>query len=323
MRRLLLSGLLLALLAFVFLQRTERGASPASSPALQAPLPPPPPAAGRPAEEVDARWLDLARGFMDRPRQGHCGPYRWLGDVDDARLLASCQLLAAELDAVYARRFGLEPLSPPAATLFLFADLSAFRRFVAADPWISGAHAGYASAARGFVALYVDEQATETVLATLTHELTHLVHRRVLGTDLPPWLSEGLADAIGDSATASGFRPLPDRAGDGVQAWRLREARRDRRTRPLADLVALERQDFDRPAEGSAVSFDYEESALLVRFLLSDPDLATAFRRYLKRLAAGESYDPLELSRELGQDWSRLEEAFYGWLEDPRRGRDP
>ena len=267
--------------------------------------------AGRPAEPVAERWSRLAAQTMGTVQSGRCGPYAWIGDVDDVLFLSACAQLAGQLDILYQQRFGLKPVGQPAETLFLFEDLQEYRRFVAGDPWVRGTHAGYASAARGFLALYVGDQGRGEVLRTLAHELTHLVQRRALGSDLPPWLSEGMADAIGDSASESGFAPLNDRAGRGVQSRRLRDARRQGQARLVLELVRLDRETFDR----EPVSFDYEQSALLLRFILSRPDLKAGFHQYLQELSRGRAYDPVAMALALGQEWTEIEARFWAWMD--------
>lgn len=273
--------------------------------------PPPPSKPARPAEAPDHKWLDLARQHMTTgSRQARCGPYLLITDVRDAGLLQGCDRLATQLDKVYEQRFGVRSVSQAAEAILLFAEQRAFRAFVASDAWTSGVHAGYASPGRGFMALYAGEQSRREILTTLAHELTHLVHRRALGSNLPPWLSEGLADAIGDTASEDGFRPVDRSPGSGPQARRLRDAYGAGQVPSLERLAGLDRTAYDR----GVVSFDYEQSALLVRFLLVQPDQAPHFRAFLGRLAEGEPYRPELLRETLGVSWPELERAFVSWL---------
>lgn len=255
--------------------------------------------------------LDDARALLGSARaRGDCGPYPLLTDVDDRELLDACGRLAAVLDEAYHERYGIAPRGRPAATVVLFARQRDFRDFAAGRGLASG-YAALTRATEGFLALYRGEQGRRAVLRTLVHELTHLVNRRAIGPDLPRWLSEGLSDGLGDTATVDrGLLPLSGVEGSEGEAKRLRLAYGEGRVASLERLMTLERDAFDR----QAVSYDYEQSAMLVRFLLADPERADAFRGFLAELAAREPYDAERLRAALGSSWSALDRDFESWL---------
>ncbi len=243
-------------------------------------------------------------------REERCGTYRLFTDVTDRPLLQACDQLAGQLDAVYTSRYGLEPFGTPEEGIFLFATLEGYRAFAAQDQRMGVGYAGFTSGVRGFTALYAGDQKPVEVLSTLTHELTHLVSRRALGPNLAPWLSEGLADGIGDTATREGFQPLRAFRGAEPQAKRLVEAYRSARAQGLRRLTTLKRGDFDR----AIVSFDYEQSALLLRFLLQSQELAPRFRTLLDQMAGEGLRETPDLAASLGLGWSELEARFEAWL---------
>ncbi len=265
---------------------------------------------GRLPEPPQAELLESARLALGAGgRLESCGPYPLWTDVLDSRLIAACGRLAAELDELYGKRYGIRPRGEPAEAIVLFAEIASYRPF-ASSSGVPLGYAGYALAARGLAVFYVGDQPFETFLMTLTHELTHLLNRRALGVNLPPWLSEGLADGIGDTATPDGFGVLEGARGSEAQARRLRQAYASDRAGGLRRLLSLGRGEFDR----GAVSFDYEQSALLVRFLLSQDDLSPGFRAFLSRFAAGEPYAPEQLPTVLGVTWVDLDRRFAGWV---------
>lgn len=288
-----------------------------TAPAPQARRPPPPPTEdgfrGRLAEAPDAELLAAARGLLaGGGRLETCGPYPLYTDSQNARLIATCGRLAERLDEVYESRYGLRPRGEPASAIVLFGNAESYRDF-AREGGVPLGYAGYALAARGLAVFHAADAAPiEGFLTTLVHELTHLVNRRALGVNLPPWLAEGLADGIGDSATPDGFEPIDGISGLEPLARRLRDARDAERAGDLARLVTLGRGEFDR----GVVSYDYEQSALLVRFLLSEPQLASGFRKFLADFAAGAVYDPERLAADLGSDWGDLDRRFIQWLKD-------
>ncbi|MEM8996589.1 MAG: hypothetical protein AAGF23_17520 [Acidobacteriota bacterium] len=262
------------------------------------------------APEPDAAALEAAsRHLGDGGREWPCGPYRLLTDVSDRAFLDLCTNLAVDLDAAYAERFGLEPAGQARGAVILFRDPADFRAFAEA----SAGHAGHARASRSYVSLYVGDRTVRTLATTLAHELTHLVNRRALGTPLPRWLSEGLADAIGDPATPTGLGPAAGLGGAEVARRRVLE-------RPdlpnLGELATLDFGQFD----GRPDARDYEQSAVFIRFLLSDAERRRAFHAFLRGVAEGESADldallgHFEAGGQPGraEDWDR---RLRSWLE--------
>ena len=270
---------------------------------------PQPSATPDPARLADARSL-MGGGTRD----GSCGPYRLLTDVADSVLLDACARLGTQLDRVYAARFGVTPQGSPGEVILLFRDSAPLRAFAQQDGEVVLGYAAHARASRGYVAVAVGDRPRDRVMATLGHELTHLVNRRALGANLPRWLSEGLADGLGDTVTLTEIEALRGTRGAEVEARRLRDGYDGGRAGSLARLVALEAGDFDR----GATALDYEQSALFVRFLLLDDgpdrDLDDGFRSFLEHVAAGGDASPEVLRQHLGEGWDVLDGRLESWV---------
>jgi len=267
----------------------------------------------RAAQTSRAADLTAARTFLSAGGQLlSCGPYSLLTDVDDRPLIAACQRLADPLDATYEQRYGVRPIGQPAETVLLFRRLADFRAFNAsgAAGGAASGYAGHAIPSRGLVVLHAETGSRQATLRTLLHELTHLLNRRAVGTELPRWLAEGLADGIGDTATADGLLPLVAVRGAAGEACRLQLGYRSGQAEPVSRLLTLESAAFDR----GAVSYDYEQSAFLVRFLLAKPDLAAPFRHLLRTLASGTPYAKLDLLALLGVAPQTLDRRFEEWI---------
>lgn len=293
--------------------------APATAPATRARAATPK-APGLPAPPADPALVESARSFLAPPVVPEsCGPYRVLTDLDGPRraaTLAACRALAATLDEEYRRRIGLPLAGPAAGTIVRFADRRRYREYQAAGaagsgPALPTGYAGFSLPWAGLVVLPVADLHGEEIASTLGHELAHLAHRRAFGRDLPPWLAEGLADALGDGATPNGFAPLDDRSVVAGIEKRLRGGYELDRVGSLERLVALDGDGFDR----GTVSYDYEQSALLVRFLLLDRELATRFRGWLAALADRGPRDSPTLPTALEIPWSELEARFAAWLD--------
>lgn len=300
---------ILLLSAVTLLSAALWGCKPESRPQISPPPPPPPPpVAGLPAEAPEPELLDAARHHM-AGRTEVCGPYLLITNVQKPRLLAACGRLASQLDTVYTKRYGIEPIGKPRGAILLFSKMKTYREFAQAQG-LSAGYAGFSLGSRGVVLLHAEVEPMKALLNTLAHELTHLVNRRALGGNVPAWLSEGLASEIGLSAGENGFRELSHRAGEGTRVQRLREAYTDGRAGDLRRLLSLNYREFDR----EAVSFDYEQSSLFVRFLLADKTRAPKFRAFLKELASSPEHTPESFLQTLGTSWVALENNFEQWL---------
>ena len=243
-------------------------------------------------------------------REGRCGPHPIWTDSSDSRLAAACARIGSTLDDAFAARFGVRPSGTGSEGIVLFSEMGAYRRYVREAGWLAAGYAGFASEVDGLVVLHAGVPRAQ-VLTTLAHELTHMAERRSLGNALPPWLSEGLADAVGYTAGEAGIGELSGLGGVEGQAKRLRSAYREGAAEALQRLASLPRSRFDRGIR----SYDYEQSARLVRYLLLDPTLKPRFRAYLARLGAGERYDAERCRNALGPSWSALDAGLRAWVE--------
>jgi len=270
--------------------------------------------------EGDEPGLAEARSFLATPaRSEACGPYRLVTDADD-RLLSTLRAICAEpvasFEATYLERLGVAPSHPPRGTLVLFADPRRFRAYVAARADLPQGYAGFSLATRGLVVLPAAGLPADEIARTLVHELAHLAHRRAFGADLDRWLAEGLADAVSDTAHAGGQKPLAGFTGVEGLRIRLLGGYAAGRTRPLRELAALPDGEFDR----GRISHDYEQSALLVRFLLLDPELGPLFRGWLAaRARQGRSADA-RFPPDRESDWDEIDRRFRRWLGAPETG---
>ncbi|KAB2967660.1 MAG: hypothetical protein F9K18_03970 [Thermoanaerobaculia bacterium] len=265
----------------------------------------------------EPRLVTAARDHLAEPvRSEACGPYRLLtdaeGDLLDS-LRALCAAPVAGFEREYRARLGVPLHHPPRGTLVLFADRRRFRTYVEADGELPQGYAGFSLAAAGLVALPAGDLFADDVARTLAHELAHLAHRRAFGVEPEPWLAEGLADAVGDSARAEGFAPLAGFAGVEGLRERLLGGYASGRAGSLERLAGLDRDRFDR----GRVSYDYDQSALLVRFLLLDTGLAPRFRAWLAARTWLKSTPVVPVTEALGIRLPELERRFRAWLGAP------
>ena len=86
--------------------------------------------------------------------------------------------VATAIEGAYRERTTLTPVGAAAEAIILFAERADYDAFTEGEARLAGLRpAGHTS--RGLVALAAGERSASDVAATLVHELTHLLNRRV------------------------------------------------------------------------------------------------------------------------------------------------
>jgi hypothetical protein len=292
--------------------------------------------AGPAARSPDAAQVARGRGLLRAGgRTLAAGPFALHTDLADERLLADLGAVAANLEAAYRERLALEPLPAAGEAVLLFSREEDYRAFSDSETTLEHLDA-HGHAGNGLAALALGDRPREETRLLLVHELVHLLNRRTLGADLPPWLEEGLAEDLafcrvdsqgrlrlgtlaGDvrvttAPTGGADRALRQvvvrgpRAALGLLADRLGEPG----VPSLAELVELPWSEFVEPGGRDTL---YPLAGFFVRYLFDGAGgrWATAFRSYLATLAAGERPDPASLAASLGTGWAELQPAFATW----------
>lgn len=293
--------------------------APGEPPLGRSPEPPRPVAALSP----DPARLARALALLGTPAPLYqLGPYELATDLGDRELLARLDGVASRVEAAYRERTGLVPVGEPAEAVVLFGTELAYRRFQRAEARLQGlpaaGHAGH-----GMIVLYHGRRPAEQVVATLIHEITHLLNRRAVGPALPPWLDEGLAEDLTWCRVAPDGTPLLGTFGGArvldeslvfvtgglAVLGRFTEALEAGRVPPLSELVTLDWEAFvHRDRE-----LHYQQAGLLVRYLLDGRD-AEGFRAFLADTARGMPITGERLVTTLGVSWERLETGFITWV---------
>jgi hypothetical protein len=254
-----------------------------------------------PANGISSALLDTARTLMGSDAVGGtCGPYGLLTDVEDPGLQALCDELVTRVDGAFTRHFRREPVGQPAETLLVFAEERDFRIFAGSTSRWRVEASGRASAAEGYVALPWEARAHEELAKTMVHELTHLVNRRALGSALPPWIDEGIADELAERMVGGKY---------AAAVWRAEMDRASGDLLPLAELFDLGASEF----YGERGFASYAQALLAVRYLSGHPELEDGFRRFLDSLAAGGTYAPEAVRSQLNRSWDELQRNWDAW----------
>lgn len=152
-------------------------------------------------EELVARW----RARLPSPvREVRLGPVALVTDLGDAALAGELVSRAESARARFAERLGLSPHDNAGLSLVLFAR--------AADAPPDGDRACGRAGRRVALAI-ADEGSPEATIDRVLHQAGHLAASAFFGDDLPPWLEEGLANALVEADRTSppvwgGLAPL-------------------------------------------------------------------------------------------------------------------
>ena len=143
--------------------------------------------------------------------------------------------------------------APARSHIFIFRNARDWQAVAAGTP---GLDEWTGSFVRG-QAMYLQQTGTAAAdrMATLAHEMTHLVLNRFVPVRLPPWLNEGLAEYYGEFA----YRDAKGLGQSPVNAFRPLK-----NPLPLAELLAA----TGYPADAAEVRRFYATSKYLAGFLL-------------------------------------------------------
>lgn len=288
---------------------------------------------------VDADLLADALALMDGAEvlEARFGPYRAYADFEDRDLFELLSSLAAQVEPLWIRRHGLQPLGEPESVIVLYRRQAPYRKLERQSDQLRGLDAeGFAGF--GLIATYVGAKSHEDVAATLVHEICHRIHRRAIGPALPPWLEEGLADDLAlsrlevggttvrlDPSGYSGERVVTPTVGgaelrftQGLAAlWSLKEEILRGEMPLLTQLTDLDRDAFLDPAGGKIERrLRYDAVALWVRYLVSAEAgrYRNGWRRFLRSVAEGGPVTGAALVESLGVGADDLEAGFRTWV---------
>jgi hypothetical protein len=298
--------------------REQRGGEP---PLGSAPDPVLPVTGRPPRPELLAAARQVLGLPADAPPAGRLGAYPLFTDVNDPALTIVLDRAARGVDEAYTSRYGLSLVGEPAETVVMFRRRADYDAYLART---GGPAAETGHVAGGVVALYREGRLIEDVRATLVHELVHVLGRRGLGPALPPWLDEGMADDLAESAFGEGGRPVPGTLSDPAllspgfveihgghaSLEMLRRQIAGPGLVPLAELTSLGEEEFlARQPRG----ITYAESSFFIRYLLAS-EHAPSFRAFLRAVASGQPPSPEALVDKLGMSWSDLDDGLVAYV---------
>lgn len=190
-------------------------------------------ASGQPVRSASARAIDL------RTPTFQTSSYDFYSDLpadDFKRVVEHMELMHAE----YARRFArYQPRDSERMSVWVFATQRGYLEFLATNQTDGRGTGGifFVNANARGLAAWVGDQPLERVLGVLRHEGLHQFLYQRVGTNVPQWLNEGLAEYfqymfLGDRRSTAGLV-------DPSSLTRLKQAQAENRILPLVDLLTL------------------------------------------------------------------------------------
>ncbi len=260
-------------------------------------------------------------------RVSRLGPYALYTDSSDDELIAFLDAVVENVEAAYIKHYDRQPIGEPSEAVVLFQSDIAYRLLQRKSQRIAGlAAAGHST--KGVAALYIGSRSRSEVASTVVHELVHFINRRAVGPQLPPWLDEGLADALAQGRIDDtgalfpqdlGGRRLVRRneyrfEGGFANLWRLRESLQTGELPAVPALMSTDWQDFVRTPK---VKIHYAAASFWIRYLMGGENgrYAAAFRSFLDEVAGGAPPTTTTLRTQLGEDWSVINARFRAWIE--------
>lgn len=248
--------------------------------------------------------------------------YRVVTDTDDA----TANEIAHYMDRVfaeYARRLSaFEAQRDDTSTLFLFESEHAYLAFLDKVGFDASNTAGvfFSRAGETGLATFLNGQAREQMLSTLRHEGFHQFAHSRIGTDLPIWVNEGLAEYFGHGVMVGGAGGrLRVGFAPAAPLERVRMAVRNDYWYAFPEMLAMTSDEWSATVRkgGPNASLLYDQAWLMTHFLAhaDGGKYAAAYERYLKLVAEGTG-SLAAFERAFGAaDTTAFENVWLSWID--------
>lgn len=226
---------------------------------------------------------------------GQASPSRFYAVRSD---LAEAETIefARRLDLMYAeyqkRLAGLEQRAPGHLTVYMFARkqdyIDTLRSEFGADA--SGSAGMFFVTPRGSgLAFFTEGVPRSQIFSTVQHEGFHQVAFTRFGTDLPPWVDEGLAEFFGQALVLGNEVVIGQSNARTIRS--LKQAIESGTTIPFLEMVTMTPAAWSRRVQGGDAGLQYQQAWSMVHFLVYGESgrFRPAFERYLRLLNNGSN----------------------------------
>ena len=286
------------------------------------PLPPVPP-----RSYPDSEILATARSFLPADtRAVAIGTFDLYRDSPDRRQDELFATLSAQLEKIYAERYGLAKSRPPTGAVFAFSSDEPFHALVRI--LATSQATDFSGLTSGGVALVrTGNRPRKQIARTFLHETAHLWNRHLLGEGLPVWLEEGLAEDLTLSDMTASGRLRPDLVSKEVRriagitlipptTVMLAALSKRARLRSLTSTAVLLEMDQQSFLHDDDRLIRYVQSGLFIRFLLENAQYRDVFHAFLGHVAETGAASGADLLERLQaqQPKTELDESFRNWI---------
>lgn len=220
---------------------------------------------------AQASWWDrTAPGRKGAPTSKH---YRIRSDLP----LEETRRYAEHQDAMYKeymkRLQSLRPRTPPVLDVLMFAKRQDYVDTLRTRFGINGTGSGgmFFISPHGAALAYFTEGLPESrVKHVIQHEGFHQVAHAYFGSDLPPWISEGLAEYFGEAIRVGDDIVLGQSRPDVV--GRLADASAAEEHLPFLDLLDMNSERWNANVQSGDAALQYNQSWSMVHFLVHGDD---------------------------------------------------
>ncbi|MDA0803476.1 MAG: DUF1570 domain-containing protein [Planctomycetota bacterium] len=222
---------------------------------------------GQDGRLAEASWWDrTAPGRSGAPRSDH---YQIRSDLslDDTRLYAGHQDL---MYREYMKRLGsLRLRTPPVLDVMMFAKRQDYLDTLRTRFGISGEGSGgmfFISPNGAALAYYTEGVSEARVKHVIQHEGFHQVAHAYFGSDLPPWLNEGLAEFFGEALVVGNDVVLGQSRPTVIGT--VADAARQRKHIDFFDVLDMTGEQWNANLRSGDASLQYNQSWSMVHFLV-------------------------------------------------------
>jgi len=169
------------------------------------------------------------------------------------------------------------------------------------------------------LAFFVERTPRRRLLHVIQHEGFHQFAFSRFGTDLPPWVNEGLAEFFGEAAVVG--RDVVIGQGTAATIDAVKSAVESNASIPFLEMLTMTPQSWNGRVQGGNAALQYQQAWSMVHFLVfgGGARYQKPFETYLRLINEGVLSEPAFV-RAFGPDIDAFERAWKEYAKSARPG---